>query len=123
MDYPDRLADYPWVIVRVGCIYCKRRGSYRLARLASRFGADVTMDALRRLLASDCPWIDRQQRKYVATCGCHFPDLEKPTPPPDLPPYIDGLRLVVDNPDRPPRPREDVKPLSGHPEHDDEEFG
>lgn len=104
MDYPARLSDYPWILVRVSCIYCNRQGSYRLARLAARYGADIPLDQLRRLIAADCPYIDRQQRKYVATCGCHFPDLDSvPPQPPDLPPFTSKPRIVASNPHIPKR--------------------
>lgn len=106
MDYPERLSDYPWILVRVSCIYCQRRGSYKLARLAARYGADIPLEQLRRLIAADCPFIDRQPRKYTATCGCRFPDLESVPPvPPDLPPFISRPKIVADNPHIPKRPQ------------------
>jgi hypothetical protein len=43
MDDPrDReiLAYYPYVVVRIGCDRCTRKGAYRLARLAAKFGPD-----------------------------------------------------------------------------------
>jgi hypothetical protein len=33
---PDTLASFPYVTLRVACRNCRRRGSYRLARLAER---------------------------------------------------------------------------------------
>jgi hypothetical protein len=49
LDYPravhpmrgvECLSDFPWVTVRVECPLCPhRRGTYRLARLAEKFGA------------------------------------------------------------------------------------
>src|SRR5213595_3672051 len=37
----DRLAFYPYVIVRVSCRHCTRRGSYRLARLGAKYGPEI----------------------------------------------------------------------------------
>src|SRR5271163_4032441 len=36
MDQRDCLAFYPFVVVRIACRVCSRRGSYRLARLAAK---------------------------------------------------------------------------------------
>ena len=47
----DRLSSYPYVVVRVACRFCDRKGSYRLVRLAAKFGPDVTMDELLDALA------------------------------------------------------------------------
>jgi hypothetical protein len=38
MDDRDCLAFYPFVVVRIACRVCSRTGSYRLARLAAKFG-------------------------------------------------------------------------------------
>ena len=38
MDSRDCLAHYPFVVVRIACRVCSRRGSYRLARLAAKYG-------------------------------------------------------------------------------------
>ena len=40
MDDRDRLAFYPFVVVRIACRVCSRNGAYRLARLAAKFGPD-----------------------------------------------------------------------------------
>jgi len=37
------LAHYPFVIVRIACRVCARRGSYRLARLAAKFGPEISL--------------------------------------------------------------------------------
>jgi hypothetical protein len=42
MDNQDCLA-YPFVVVRIACRVCARRGSYRLARLAAKFGPEVSL--------------------------------------------------------------------------------
>jgi hypothetical protein len=35
----DRFASYPFVVVRTACRVCSRSGSYRLARLAAKYGS------------------------------------------------------------------------------------
>jgi hypothetical protein len=51
----DRLAFYPYVIVRVSCRHCVGRGSYRLARLGAKYGPEIELDDLLRQLPGDCP--------------------------------------------------------------------
>jgi hypothetical protein len=80
----DRLAFYPYVIVRVSCRYCSRRGSYRLVRLGAKYGPEIPLDDLLRQLAGDCPNWKRSVR-WPEGCGAFFPDLEPPVRPPDLP--------------------------------------
>lgn len=94
------LWQYPFVIVRVECNLCGRRGSYRLARLAERLGADSTIeDMLDHLAGSRCryarPWKVARPRKYVPLCHIMLPDLRGGGPP-DLQPG-EGVRLVVNN--------------------------
>ncbi|HEV2558287.1 MAG TPA: hypothetical protein VGU45_06640 [Microvirga sp.] len=78
---PLTLAGYPEVVVRVECPWCPhRRGRYRLARLAARFGADITLDDLLHALSAGCPfrrgaW-ERPPGKYEPKCGVRLPDLE-----------------------------------------------
>jgi hypothetical protein len=92
------LATYPFVVVRVACHVCKRGGNYRLARLAVKFGADMTIADLIEHIAFDCPWRrppkERHPGKYEPKCGAFFPDLDGPPRPPDLPPAMIALRLV-----------------------------
>ena len=94
MSDPDRLLSYPFIVVRIACTRCSRKGSYRLARLAERYGADVSMVELLHALSADCRF---RQIKRVAghyeTCGAHFPDLSRPEPP-DMPPTTPRLRVV-----------------------------
>jgi hypothetical protein len=33
------------VVVRLGCERCTRNGAFRLARLAAKFGADITLQS------------------------------------------------------------------------------
>ena len=42
MEDTDTLAGFPYVLVRIACYHCDRRGAYRLARLASKYGAEIT---------------------------------------------------------------------------------
>jgi len=93
-----RLVDYPYVVVRISCSHCRRRGRVRLARLAEKYGADVTIVDLLNNVAWSCPLPrlgtdHRKPQKYGARCGIYLPDLVTGAgPPPDLPPV--GLRLV-----------------------------
>lgn len=94
--FPDRLSNFPYVLVRVGCTLCKRRGQYRLARLAAKFGSELPLEELLDRLAFSCPHArpssGRRLRKYQVHCGIYLIDLERsPPPPPDLP----GPRLVA----------------------------
>lgn len=79
MDDPrDReiLAYFPYVVVRIGCDRCTRKGVYRLARLAAKFGADVTLDQLiSKLVAAECPFW-KTRHLYHGTCHARFVDLD-----------------------------------------------
>jgi hypothetical protein len=94
----DRLSDFPYVIVRVGCDLCSRKGEYRLARLAAKYGSEISLNDLIDLIAHDCPWRrhpkDRQAGKYDPTCGAFFLDLSHPTRPPDLPSSKRKLQVI-----------------------------
>lgn len=93
------LAEYPYVVLRVRCNQCKRANSYRLARLAEAFGAGISMDDLMGKLFVDCPWrLDPSRpkyRKYEAKCLAYLPDLHPQPRPPDLPPGLLKLRVIV----------------------------
>jgi hypothetical protein len=41
-----RLVDFPYVLLRLRWDACKRAGSYRLARLAVKYGAEILLDDL-----------------------------------------------------------------------------
>lgn len=76
----ETLATYPYVVVRIACRNCKRRGSYRLARLAERFGADTTLDEVLTRITADCNLASNRTGRP----GCraaYFPDLECPQRP------------------------------------------
>ena len=87
---PKTLSRYPWVVVRIDCVLCERRGCYRLARLAARYGPEQSLDGLLADIAHDCPWWRSNPRRYEARCGARFVDLERNLPPPDHP---DGAPL------------------------------
>jgi hypothetical protein len=84
-----RLVDYPWVLVRLRCDVCKRAGSYRLARLAVKFGAEILLSDLIVRMSADRPWRDDPRG---SGCGAYFPDLP-PRRPPGLP--ARGMRVIV----------------------------
>lgn len=79
-----QLVRYPFVVVRIGCDLCKRTGAYRLARLAEKFGAQISLDELLPRLTSDCPAHDHRH-PYHGRCRARLIDLDPPMPPPDLP--------------------------------------
>lgn len=96
----ERLSDFPWVVVRVDCPLCPhRKGQYRLARLAEKFGADIRLCDLLDRIALDCPrkslpW-ERSPGQYDLKCKARFTDLEATSsPPPDLPPMMRKLTVI-----------------------------
>jgi hypothetical protein len=50
----DALSSYPYVTVRLACRRCSRSGSYKLARLADKYGAEIRITDLLGFLAGDC---------------------------------------------------------------------
>ena len=91
---PDTLATFPYVVVRLDRTLCGRKGRYRLARLADKYGANCTLKELLELLAGDCKYRGRQRHPIRPGCGARFKDLEGPDrPPPDMPPT--KLRVVA----------------------------
>lgn len=89
----DRLIDFPYVRVRLACSLCHRRGSYRLARLADKYGAYIEMRDLLAYLAGDCKHWGHPHHPIRLGCGAHFCDLGSGRPP-DLPPGAVPLRVV-----------------------------
>jgi hypothetical protein len=96
----ERLSDFPWVIVRIGCPLCPhRKGQYRLAHLAEKFGAAIQLCDLLDRIALDCPrkilpW-ERAPDQYDSMCKARFTDLEVASPPPpDLPPAMRKLTVI-----------------------------
>jgi hypothetical protein len=97
MDDSDRLAFYPYVVIRIGCRVCSRGGAYRLARLAAKFGPEIGLRDLLDRFSYDCLWrAEGRGKRGVSACGVCLPDLEQPRPP-DLPPGLIRLRVVVRN--------------------------
>lgn len=92
----QRLSEYPYVRVRIACEACQRRGSYRLARLAAKYGPEILLDTLIELLSADCALrrIGRTRGGHDMHCKARFPDLHPPQPPPDLPPGLLKLRVI-----------------------------
>lgn len=91
---PDTLATYPYVVVRLECSLCGRKGRYRLARLADKYGANCSLKELVELLAGDCKHRGRQRHPIRPGCGARLKDLAGPErPPPDMPPT--KLRIVT----------------------------
>src|SRR5271165_1598062 len=80
----DVLSSYPYVVVRIACRRCTRNGSYRLARLAAKYGAEIPMMELLAHLAGDCAIRDTRH-PGAPRCGAYFFDLDYPAPPPDRP--------------------------------------
>jgi hypothetical protein len=96
----ERLTDFPWVIVRIDCPICPhRKGQYRLARLAEKYGADIPLCDLLARIALDCPreslpW-ERPPNQSDSRCKARFTDLEATSrPPPDLPPMMRKLIVI-----------------------------
>ena len=87
----DVLSSYPYVVVRVACRRCTRKGSYRLARLAAKYGAEIPMTELLAHLAGDCAIWDTRH-PGTPRCGAYFVDLDFPAPPPDRP--TEGMRRL-----------------------------
>lgn len=88
-----RLSQYPHARLRIACGPCGRRGDYSVARLAERYGAEITLHELLRRLTAGCKWqrapSDALPRPYEPRCLAVFPDLTE-TPPP-----APGLRVVA----------------------------
>jgi hypothetical protein len=91
MDEQDYLVFYPFVVVPLACHVCSRKGSYRLARLAAKFGlvaAYATLPIGSPTIARGCGGA-----LEAPSCGAYLADLEQPRPP-DLPPGRARLRLI-----------------------------
>ena len=80
----DRLLTYPCVKVRIGCELCARQGTYRLTRLAARFGPEITLEDLLAHLTVDCE-ARNPRHPYHRDCQARYVDLDPPRRPPDNP--------------------------------------
>jgi hypothetical protein len=93
-DDCDCLAHYPFVVVGIASRAYSRRGSYRLARLAAKFGPEITPHDLVEKFSHDCLWrAEARTQAGKSSCGVYLPDLEQPRPP-DAPPGLVKLQLV-----------------------------
>ncbi len=87
----DALARYPYVIVRIGCDLCHRKGRYRLARLAAKYGAEISLEELLVRLTADCGAVNPRHPLH-RECRARFTDLDPPRRPPDNPTLV--LKIV-----------------------------
>lgn len=91
------LLNFPWVVVRFRCHFCKRSKDARTAGLASDFGEHMTLKLLLSAFIKGCRWDPTNPRwkpqKYGMKCGAYLPDIGR-TSPPDLPPSMSGLTLI-----------------------------
>ena len=95
---------YPFVVFRVACYRCRRQGTYRLARLAERYGAQAPLIAVLEEIAKDCPyWYRRHAGNPV--CGAHLCDLVDEFGKPAREPYLAALDMSV------PRTPEELWPI------------
>ena len=69
MDDRDRLAFYPFVVVRIACRVCSRSGSYRLARLAAKCGPEISLRDLLDRFSYDCLWRAEARSKKGKSAG------------------------------------------------------
>jgi hypothetical protein len=66
----------------------------RLARIAAKYGPEITLRDLLDRFSYDCLWRTQSRTKRGHTdCGVYLPDLEHKRPP-DLPAGMVKLRLV-----------------------------
>ena len=100
MKPPDKdtaLVDFPWVVVRFRCQFCKRSKDARLAGLAWLYGENATLEWLLGEFRRPCAWNpdrkDWKPQKYGRRCGAYVMDIGR-TSPPDLPPGMAGLTLI-----------------------------
>jgi hypothetical protein len=82
------------IVVRIACRVCTRSGSYRLARLAAKYGPEISLQDLLERFSYDCLWwAEARSKRGQSVCGVYLPDLEQLRPP-DAPPGLVKLRLV-----------------------------
>jgi hypothetical protein len=76
MDDRERLALYPFVVVRIACRVGSRSGSYQLARLAAKFGPEIALRDLTERFSYDWLWrAEARSKKGKSACGVYLPDL------------------------------------------------
>jgi hypothetical protein len=89
-----RLSEYPYVVVRLECAKCGRKGQYRLARLAERYGAEMTLPWLRDALTKGCIRKESVHASVYDVCGATFVDITARRPP-DVPGAMRPKLMVV----------------------------
>ena len=58
---------------------------YRLARLAAKFGPEISLRDLMDRFSNDCLWrTEARSKKGRSSCGVYLPDLEQRRPPDKL---------------------------------------
>lgn len=75
------LASFPYVVLRMHCTRCARKGSYRLARLAARLGPDMPLVDVVYHLSANCD--ARVNFPFHGVCGARISDWppDDPGPP------------------------------------------
>lgn len=74
MDDQDCLAHYSFVVVRIAFRVCARRGSYRLARLAGKYGPEISLRDLTDRFSYDCLWrAEARSKRGKSACGLLSP--------------------------------------------------
>ncbi len=95
-EQPERLSQYPLGRLRIACHHCGREGSWSVARLGEKHGAEIGLGELLRLLTASCKWQRkpkaRDPRQYEPRCLAHYPDL---MPEPEPEPARPVLRVVA----------------------------
>lgn len=86
------LVYFPFVVVRIDCTRCTRSGSYRLARLAQKYGAETGLEEVLSRLTADCVF-RKAKHPYRQGCGARFADLGGAPRPPDMP--LSPLRVIA----------------------------
>ena len=67
---------------------------FRLARLAAKYGPEISLRDLTERFSYDCLWrAEARSKAGKSGCGVYLPDLANPRPP-DLPPGLLKLRLI-----------------------------
>jgi hypothetical protein len=94
MDDRDRLASYPFVVVRIACRVCNAQRLVSAGAACREYGPEITLRDLTERFSYDCLWrAEARSKKGKSACGVYLPDLERKRPP-DLPPGMVKLRLV-----------------------------
>jgi hypothetical protein len=97
MDDRDLLAFYPFVVVRIACRVSARAMGLTDWRGWQPNSGQRSVSATSSNNSYDCLWrAEARGTRGVSACGVYLPDLEHKRPP-DLPPGLARLRVVVRN--------------------------